>query len=231
MTDVFPKRKGININRTIVWNDGRVSRATGKRMVQTSCPNASIVRSTVFPLSTRYDREFFGDSNSLLQVAVYVALTLFLQLKKFVQRINNGRRTTVSKCWVYLGTNKASTRRYSRSWETRPFSLFPLLSPLFLSFSLFLSLCRPGFVSSRFPLATCTNSSNFKWFHDTLWKERAAHSQRDKSSLLCFSTIARLGPTSSFVRSHLLCLHYLIAFAFTFIILRDLIIAISILSV
>ncbi|XP_011051211.1 PREDICTED: uncharacterized protein LOC105144175 isoform X2 [Acromyrmex echinatior] len=88
------QRKGININRTIVWNDGRVSRATGKRTVQTSCPNASIVRSTVFPLSTRYDREFFGDSNSLLQVAVYVAPALFLQLKKFVQRINNGRRTT-----------------------------------------------------------------------------------------------------------------------------------------
>lgn len=151
MTDVFPGRKGININCTIVWNDGRVSRATGRRTVQTSCPNASMVRSTAFPLSTEYDREFFGDSNSPLRVAVYVAPTLFLQLKKFVQRINNGRRTMVSKCWVYLATNKASTRRYSRSWETRLFSLFPLLSPLFLSFSLSLSswLCLVAF-SSRY---------------------------------------------------------------------------------
>jgi len=131
-----------------------------------------------------------------------------------------------------------SISRNEQSFNETIFSVlrdtsFFSFSPPFPSVSLFLSLSLSlsPFVSSRFPLATCTNSSNFKWFHDTLWKERAAHSQRDKSSLLCFSTIARLGPTSSFVRSHLLCLHYLIAFAFTFIILRDLIIAISILSV
>lgn len=189
MTDVFPGRKGININCTIVRNDERVSRAAGRRTVQTSCPNAPIVRSTAFLLSTGYDREFFADSNSPLRVALYVAPTLFLQLKKFVQRINNGRRTTVSKCWVYLATNKASTWRYSRSWETRPsFSLFPLsLASIFLRY--------PGFVYSPSPLATCTNSSNFKWFRDTLWKERAAHSQRDKSSSsLRFSTITRTRP-------------------------------------
>ena len=206
MTDVFPERKGININRTIVWNDGRVSRATGKRMVQTSCPNASIVRSTVFPLSTRYDREFFGDSNSLLQVAVYVALTLFLQLKKFVQRINNGRRTTVSKCWVYLGTNKASTRRYSRSWETRPFSLFPLLSPLFLSFSLFLSLCRPlsrrVFLSLLARIAATLNDST------THYERNVPHIRREIKVLCCASlrshVSVRLLP--SFARTSFVCI-------------------------
>lgn len=140
MTDVFPGRKGININCTIVRNDERASRAAGRRTVQTSCPNAPIVRSTAFLLSTGYDREFFADSNSPSRVALYVAPTLFLQLKKFVQRINNGRRTTVSKCWVYLATNKASTWRYSRSWETRPsFSPFPL-SLVSLSFSVILAL-------------------------------------------------------------------------------------------
>jgi len=159
-----------------------------------------------FSTSTEYDREFFGDSNSPLRVAFYVAPILFLQLKKFVQRINNGRRTTVSKCWVYLATNKASTRWYSRSWETRP-SFFLFSSSPLLSLSLFLSLflCCPAFISSRYPFATDTNSSNFKWFRDTLWKERAARLQRDKSSSLRFFTIAHPGPTSSFVRSHLLC--------------------------
>lgn len=60
-----------------------------------------------------------------------------LQLKKFVQRINNGRRTTVSKCRVYLATNKASTRRYSLGPERRVPSFShsyrsPLPSPLSL---------------------------------------------------------------------------------------------------
>ncbi|XP_014469575.1 PREDICTED: uncharacterized protein LOC106741778 [Dinoponera quadriceps] len=85
LRNLFPEYKGININCTI---------EEGGATAPTSCPNAPIVRPRLFHFRL-YDREFFGDSNSPPLASGPLALpALFVQLKKFVQRINNSRRTT-----------------------------------------------------------------------------------------------------------------------------------------
>lgn len=174
MTDVVSaERKGININCTIVWKRGpregrkeKVMEKERREMAQTSCPDASIVRPRLFHF--RLGTIENSSETPILRCKWPSTLpALFLQLKKFVQRINNGRRTTVSKCRVYLATNKASTRRYSQE-RCLSFLLLPFSSLYLLALSRF-----------RLPVRT---AGNFKWFRDALWKERAAHSQRDKSS-------------------------------------------------
>lgn len=131
---------------------------------------------SAFPLSTARSRilrrrQFSVASGPLTLPA------LFLQLKKFVQRINNSRRTTVSKCRVYLATNKASTRRYSRPRErylSSPLFLFPFL---LLSFFLF-----TGSWYLRSPLSLLARVAATLNDFATHYEKNVPHIRRDKSS-------------------------------------------------
>lgn len=143
MTDISPKWKGININ----LHNCSEKRARGCRG-EGEGERAERERCERFKLCVPMRRQSHGfstpafDSENSSEIPIFRRKwpsTLSVQLKKFVQRINNGRRTTVSKCRVYLATNKASTRRYPRPQEICLSLSFFLRLYLYLSLSLSLS--------------------------------------------------------------------------------------------
>lgn len=149
-----------------------------------------------------------------------------MQLKKFVQRINNGRRTTVSKCRVYLATNKASTRRYPWPQEICLSLFLPpslsLSSSFSISLFLALVLCLRPLLSLVARMAATLNDSA------THYEKNVPHIRKEIKVLrLHFSTLALVSvfPFLSFALLRLS--HYLIALAFTPVILHNLIIMIN----